>query len=61
MINVATTGTTPVGFETYTSDAPLMPPDAGPVTNPLTNVSATHSQSCLCDAPMLWLMFVDHV
>ena len=50
--DVATTGTTPVGFATYTSTAPLMPPNAGPVMSPSINESATHSQSHHCDTPM---------
>ena len=61
MIDAATTGMTPVGFKTYTSDVPLMPPNARPVMNPLTNVSATHSQSCLCDTLTSWLTFMDRI
>ena len=58
---VAPIGTTHVRFATYTSDAPLMLPDAGPVMSPSTDVSATHSQFPHRGAPTSWSTFLEDV
>ena len=57
----AITGTTPVGFETYTSAAALTPLDAGRAMNPSTDANAIHSPSHHRDAPTSWRTFVDHI
>ena len=59
--DVATIGTTPVGFGTFTSAVPLTPTNAGLVTSPSTSASVTHSPSHHHDAPTSWRTFVDHV
>ena len=55
------TGTTPVPFATYTSNAPPTLPDAGPATNQLIAANAIHSRSLHRDALTLWSTLVDHV
>ena len=57
----APTGTTHAPFDTSTSVAQHMPPDAGLATSQLIAVNATHSQSRRHDAPTSWSTLVDHV